>query len=269
MADFQKMPYNSYLIDNELYIGVSTVLNIESPGDFLLPWALRTFSKAPDPLAAHRSYMESVSGTGTRIHRYIEEDLAGRSEEAKQFAGEDTIDAIEAFHYWKKNHKIKVLASEKTVHHSGWRCAGTLDGVLEIDDKLYVIDWKSGKFKARYFSQLAAYKSMLLQESKKSRIKGIETAELAVIEVNRDGSPIKLITLADKYSGAITEDDELGVFNALRYVWYLRNFKSKQYNPVIKYMEQLLDPMDEAFQKTFRMKLEVQEEPSKTKRANA
>lgn len=248
-----KQPYNSYLIDDALYVGVSAVLNIESPGDFLIPWALRTFSKEPDPLAAHKNYMEVVSGTGTAIHKYIELDLAGEDAEAAAFAREDTIAAIEAYHEWKKEHKIKILASEKTVHHPDWRCAGTLDAVMEIDGKLYVLDYKTGTFKARYFTQLAAYKAMLEREPKKTRIKDIEKAELAVLEIHRDGAGVKLITLNDKYNQMITYEDELGVFHSLRYIWYLRNLKSKQYQPVIKDMDQLLNPMDQNFQKTFHL----------------
>lgn len=248
-GDFKKQPYNSYLIDGELYAGVSTILNVEGAGDFLISWALRTFGSQPDPIAAHQQFMETVSGTGTSIHKYIELDLAGM--DGSPYAKHDTMDAIETYHAWKKEHEIKVHASELTVHHPAWRCAGTLDAVLEIDGKLYVVDYKTGKFKARYFTQLAAYKAMLERMPKKKRIAGIEQAELAVLEINRDGSPAKFITLKDKYQDSVTYDDELGVFHALRYVWWMRNLRSKQYQPVIKHMEQLMDPMDLDFQKTF------------------
>lgn len=253
MAEQKKQPYNTYLIDNELYVGISTLLNTESMGDFLVPWALRTFGPSEDPISAHQNYMETVSGTGTAIHKYIELDLAG--EDASAFAREDTIAAIEAFHTWKTEHKIKVIASERIAHHSGWRCAGTLDAVLEIDGKLYIVDWKTGKFKPRYFTQLMAYKAMLMNEPKAVRIPGIENAEPAVLEILRDGSPVKLIALSDKYNGLITEQDELGIFHALRYIWYMRNLKSRNYQPVIKNMDVLLNPMEKSFQKQFNLTL--------------
>ena len=94
---------------------------------------------------------------------------------------------------------------------------------------------------------------MLQNEPKKTRINSIENAQLAVLEILRDGNPVKLITLEDKYNKEVTEEDELGIFHALRYVWYLRNMKSKQYQPVIKNMNVLLDPMDKDFRKTFRI----------------
>jgi hypothetical protein len=246
-----KQPYNSYLIDGELYVGVSTILNVESAGDFLITWALRTFGTQPDPIAAHQHFMDTVSQTGTSIHKYIECDLAGQDGGA--FAKDDTINAITTYHEWKKEHAIKIHASELRVHHPGWRCAGTLDAVLEIDGKLYVVDYKTGKFKPRYFTQLAAYKAMLEAQPKRLRIPGIELAELAVLEINRDGSPAKFITLKDKYADSITYNDELGIFHSLRYIWYLRNLRSKQYNPVIKQMEDLMHPMEKNFQKTFNL----------------
>ncbi len=248
-----KQPYNSYLIDDELYVGVSTFLNMESMGDFLTTWVLRTFGSAPDPIQAHRDYMDSVSQTGTQIHKYIEHDMAGEEEEAKIYANEQTIAAIESYLDWKKEHKIEVLASERVVHHTEWRCAGTLDAVLKIDGKLYVVDFKTGKFKDRYFTQLAAYWAMLCNEPKKKRIPGIETAELAVLEILRDGDEVKLITLNSKYQGVMTTQDQLGIFHALRYIWYMRNLKTRQFAPVIKNMKQLLDPMDKNFQATFNL----------------
>lgn len=251
MADNKKIPYNAYLINGELHIGVSAILNTESMGDFLLPWALRTFGGEDNPIEAHQQYMESVSNIGTQIHKFIEMDLAG--ENAQALVNEQTVGAIEAWLEWKKNHKVEVVVSEKQVHHTDWRCAGTLDAVLKIDGELYVVDFKTGKFKPRYFTQLAAYKAMLQNEPKKTRISNIENARLAVLEILRDGDPVKLITLEDKYGKEITEEDELGIFHALRYVWYLRNMKSKQYQPVIKNMDVLLNPMHKDFKKTFKL----------------
>ena len=247
----KKIPYNAYLIDGELHIGVSAILNTESMGDFLVPWALRTFGGEENPTEAHQQYMESVSSTGTQIHKFIEKNLAG--ENAEDLINEQTVGAIQQWLDWSKNNKIEVIASEKQVSHLVWRCAGTLDAVLKINGKLYVVDFKTGKFKPRYFTQLAAYKAMLCNEPKKIRIPGIEQAALAVLEILRDGDPVKLITLEDKYKGEVTEEDELGIFHSLRYIWYLRNLKSKQYQPVIKNMDVLLNPMDKDFKKTFNL----------------
>lgn len=249
-----KQPYNTYLINKELYIGVSAILNCESMGDFLVPWALRTFGSQAEPILAHKAFMESVSATGTAIHKYIELDLLG--EKADDLVNDQTIAAIESYHKWKSENKVEVITLEKVVHHEDWRCAGTLDAVLKVNDKLYIVDFKTGKFKPRYFTQLSAYWAMLCAEPKKKRIAGIEDAEFAVLEVLRDGSSedAKFITLGDKYHGEITREDELGLFHALRYVWYMRNLKSRQFQPIIKNMDSLLSPMEQAFQKTFNLK---------------
>lgn len=254
MSDVKKSNYNTYLIEGELYVSISTILNMESAGDFLIKWALKEFSKEPDPIAAHQAYMENVAGIGTAIHKYIEQDLAGK----EGVANEKTIAAIEAYHQWRNEHDVEVLASEKVLHHREWRCAGCVDAVLRIDGKLYVADFKTGQFKPRYFSQLAAYWAMLRDEPKRSRIAGIEDAELAVVEILRDGSPVKLITLESKYQGAITREDELANFNCLRHLWYFRNLRSRNFQPIIKEMGQLLDPMDIKFRETFHLKAKAQ-----------
>lgn len=254
MADDKqpKRNYNCYLIDGDLYIGITSILKMEGMGDFLVPWALKTFGKEPNPIQAHKDYMEYVSGLGSKLHKYIELDMAGETFPERELTA-DMLPAIESWIEWKSQHKVEMIASEKVVNSKLWRCAGTLDGVLRIDGKLYVIDFKTGKFKSSYFTQLASYWAMLCQEPKNVRIPGIEDAELAVIEITRDGAPVKFITLEGYYKAAVSKQDELGNFHCLRYLWYSRNLKSRTYEPIIKNMDVLLNPLDKNFRKQFKL----------------
>ncbi len=98
---------------------------------------------------------------------------------------------------------------------------------------------------------MAAYRAFMQQEKKK--IKGIDDADLLVINLHRDGKPVELHTLDSYYKGRIKIDDELGVFHSLRYIWFHRNIKSKKFDAVIKNMKDVMHPLEERFKTAFQL----------------
>lgn len=247
-----KVNYNSYLINGELYVSVSTILNAESMGD-LVKWALKKFGPAEVPLSSYFQFMKEVSSLGTSIHKFIEFDLKKLKLDAAEIPDE-ALPAIEQYITWKKDKKIKMIASERRCHSEKWRIAGTCDLVAEIDGELYVVDIKTGSLVAKAFSQLAAYKAFLCQEKKANRIPGIEKAKLAILSVHRDGEPVKLVTLEDYFNDEQDEKDQLGIFHCLRYIWAKRNLKSRRWRAVVKDMSELMNPLETRFKSTFKLK---------------
>lgn len=253
--------YNTYLLDKkgktttdltkgDLYISVSTILKQE--GKDLVGWALRTFGPEEEPLKAYYSYMDKVSDLGSRIHAYVEHDLKGTPLKDSQIQ-EDLLPAIESWENFKSENKIEMLASEKTVFSSRWRTAGTCDLVVKLNDKLYVGDFKTGGVYPSAFTQMAAYKSFMCDEPAKTKIKGIDDADLLVINLHRDGKPVECHTLNSYYKGRIKIEDELGVFHSLRYIWYQRNVKSKKFEAIIKNMRDVMHPLEERFKGAFSL----------------
>lgn len=241
--------YNTYLIDNELYVSVSTILNVENPGSFLIFWALRKFGGAEDSVKAYNAFMKEVSETGTEIHEVLEHDLL-ETGKAGEVLTERAAPAVAEWNKWKQEHEIKVIASEIQLHSKKYRVAGTCDLVAEIDGQLYIADFKTGSVQEKAFTQMAAYKQMLCEVPKKDRIPGIEKADLAVINVHRDGKPVEFITHRDYYKDQPMEpEDHLAIFHSLRYVWAKRNLKSKKFAPIIKDMSAIIDPLNKDFHK--------------------
>jgi hypothetical protein len=253
--------YNTYLLDKngkqttdlkkgDLYVSVSTVLKME--GKDLIKWALKSFGTAENPLKAYDNYMERVSSLGSRIHAYVEKDLKGETID-ETIIQEDELPAIEAWHNFKDQHSIKLVASERTVFSPRYRVAGTCDLVCELDGRLVVADFKTGSVYPSAFTQMAAYKSFMVEEPKESRLDGIKDAELMVINIHRDGKPVEVHTIDSYYGGLVSIDDELGMFHALRFAWYLRNVKSKKWQPVIKNMQDILSPLNKKFKDKFKL----------------
>lgn len=260
--------YNSYYIDGEIYVSVSTILGGESAGD-LVRWALNKFGLDKQDVLEmmqdskrlkefyscktdYNKWMRWVSNKGTKIHAVIESDLK-EAGDAHELVDEETMPAVQEYLKWKNKHKLKMLESEVQCHSKKWRIAGTCDLVAEIDGELYICDIKTGSVREKAFTQMAAYRAMLSQMPEmKKKLKGIEKAKLAVLSVHRDGNPVQLITFDEFYKGSdMTETDELGIFHALRYIWAMRNIKSRKWSPVIKNMEELIAPMTKKFKDAF------------------
>lgn len=234
----------------DLYISVSTILKME--GKDLVKWALGRFGEAIKPLVAYQEFMDEVSALGTAIHSYIEHDLKGHAFPDKDVT-EKMLPAITAWHDFREKNEIELIASEKVVHSSTWRVAGTTDAVIKFNGKLYVADIKTGNIYPSAFTQLAIYKACLCQEPKSRRIKGIEDADLLVLGVHRDKSVVECADLNSYHKGKISIEDELGMFHCMRYMWYLRNIKSKKFEPIIKNMKDILNPLEKRFKEAFEI----------------
>lgn len=247
--------YNSYIIDNEIYISVTTVLGMEDKSG-LIYWALKNFSGIPE----YKEFMNSVSGIGTNIHGYIEQDLLGNKPDQQHYLPE-AQKAISNWIQWRDDNKVEIIATELKTHSKKWRIAGTCDFLGRINGELFVGDFKTGSVQPSAFTQMSAYKSFMREmlENDPKAIQGItleelETARLAIINIHRDGDPVKFIPLEEFQSGELTERDHLGIFHSLRYVWGKRNLKPRsKWYPVIKNIQELVDPLNEDFRKNFNV----------------
>lgn len=242
--------YNTYLIDGKLYVSVSTILNVEG-APALIPWALKRFGPSDNPLQAYNDFMEDVSDQGTRIHAFIEHTLKGDAKAAASMVSDDIAPAITSFLNWLDENEIEMIQSEYQCKSDKYRVAGTCDLVAKINGKLYVADIKTGSVQAKAFTQMAAYKSMMLEAGLK--IKGLDKAGLAVLNVHRDGGAVKFITHNDYYKGQMDVNDELEIFHSMRYIWGKRSLKNKKFSPIIKDMSSLISPLAEDFKKVFNI----------------
>ena len=270
--------YNTYLLDKkgqpifgekigdlregDLYVSVSSILSVENPGDFLSYWLLNTFGGQPNAVAAHREYMNQVSGLGTRIHEFVERDLLGQ--ELPEVT-EDMMPAIEGFYEYKKHNTIEVLDVERIVYSPKYRFAGTLDLRAKINGKPYLLDLKTGTVTDKAFVQLAAYHSMCAELSLLD-----EPHDVAVIGGSDSKNKIAgggkwiLHTREDFFKGRVTQEDLFIHLMCLRQIWFFKNLKSRKFNAVIKHMEKAVEPLMEDFAAQFAV-IEKQSKQQKKK----
>jgi len=130
------------------YFSVTTILAVKH-NTWLWHWKLKVGKEESDRIS-----FES-SGRGTRVHRRIEKMLNGHvfktiPEEIKPY--------IEAFNNWMEDTQPKILNTELFVKSDRHGFAGSIDLVCEINDRLWVIDFKTSKaIYDEYGLQIRAY----------------------------------------------------------------------------------------------------------------
>lgn len=259
--------YNSYLIDKngnsvfyrdkpdlskgDLYISVSQVLSMLGGNDFLIKWALMTFGTHVDPLKAHAEYMEKVSDLGSRLHKYIEYDLK-KTEYPENELADDMFPGILSWDKFKSEHDIEMIDSERVLHSKKYRFAGTLDLRVKIDGKIYIADLKTGSVQDKAFIQLMAYKTMMQEMGLSDGTEGLLVLGGGDSKTKiADGGRMFMHTLEDKFNGRVSEQDLFVRLMCLRELWFQENIKSRKWAPIIKGMQEYIDPIIQDFKEQF------------------
>lgn len=260
--------YHAYLIDTktgksvfyadkpdlskgDLFISVSQILSMLGGGDFLIRWALTTFGGYVDPLKAQQEYMDKVSTLGSKLHKYVEYELKGQEYPEDELT-EDMYPGILSWDKFKNEHTVEMVDSELVLHSKRYRFAGTIDARLKIDGKLYIVDFKTGSVQDKAYIQLMAYKTML-QEMGLSD--GSE--DLLVLGGGdskskwADGGKIFMHTLDSKFNGRVSQQDLFVRLMCLRELWFQENVKSRKFQPIIKGMQEYIDPIIQDFKDQF------------------
>jgi len=82
--------------------------------------------------------------------------------------------ALMAWEDWRKKVDLKPIFVEQTVWSSEWGYAGTLDLLAEVDGKVSVVDWKTGKrVYPEAFLQNAAYRHAIREMKHADPVQGV------------------------------------------------------------------------------------------------
>ncbi len=149
---------NGYEIDGLWYPRVTSICNIiAKPG--LEIW----LANQPSFIAMQRK-RKKITEWGILIHETIEKILLKENPEIKP----NIRPSIEAFLDWLSDNKVKPLGIEKRVFSKQNTYAGTFDVLVELNNKLGILDLKTSKeIWNDYFIQTAAYFSAYNERNKK------------------------------------------------------------------------------------------------------
>ncbi|KKT68114.1 MAG: hypothetical protein UW63_C0087G0009 [Candidatus Uhrbacteria bacterium GW2011_GWF2_44_350] len=159
-----------YWVEKKPYISVTTILGIIDKSAALLYWAcgetydaviLNPEISREEAISARKDVSQKAMGRGSAIH-----DLVEAYENIGEVRGQGGIYGgyARAFQSWINSHNPKVIEHERTVISKKYQYAGTLDMLVDVGGKQYLIDVKTQK-DGRLFQeiqlQLSAYKNAL------------------------------------------------------------------------------------------------------------
>ena len=150
---------NCYIYGDNIKVPrVTAILHQMMGHDGLIQWANNLGFK-------HKRYKDELNRAGeigTECHETIDKYIDG--ERDFMFFYTEAENAFNSFIKWdkdiRKNNNVEVLLKEKTL--IGKYFGGTLDGLYKINDKIYLVDYKtSNHVVVNYPLQLAAYRYLL------------------------------------------------------------------------------------------------------------
>lgn len=178
MREFEHLPY--YNNKGKEIPSVTTIIKLLSNKE-LMNWAnfcgLIMRRK-------HTEVSEKAALIGTITHYYLER--IGKKKiisfkllkEYDDKINKDVMRCIKEFKQWKKEYKPDIIHCELKVSNEQY--GGTIDNISEIDNELYIIDYKTSKnvYPTMYL-QLAAYNKLLREEE------NINIDKVAILILNK------------------------------------------------------------------------------------
>ena len=117
---------------------------------------------------AYKKVGKEASDIGTEVHDIIE--FYFKNDVLKEGSCDEANNAIDNFEIWNDKYKPRAIATEIKVYGNGW--AGTADFMGWIEDRLWVLDWKTSKahHPLQNGPQIAAYGFAIAKEAEVSNL---------------------------------------------------------------------------------------------------
>jgi hypothetical protein len=181
-----------YEFEGASYPSITTIIKLISVNDALMQWANYMGFKRRDI----KTVQEETASFGTLIHSHLQSIVDPRIEKPElpkdsiiRYDLEKTINHFNAF---IKDVEYETLYTELPMVSKDLGYGGTADWVVKINDKIYLMDFKTSKMpRATMYLQLGGYYNLFKEI-------GIELDIGAIINVNINGCafhPINKITL--------------------------------------------------------------------------
>lgn len=210
--------YNNYSVPR-----VTSVLSDMLHEEYLLKWAnnMGRFKHV-----SHEVFRDKATAVGSAVHNaiedYIQKGLSPNFSELDDSLKTEAHNAFMGFLNWWNiisMHKTKVLMEEVPLITP--YCGGTLDLLLEIDNKIYLVDFKTSTHVGfKYYIQLSAYRRMIYE------LYGITIDGMIILQMSKSKCGLFTEYIVDlsnyDHLNFINYCDEL--FGAILHGYYTRNF---------------------------------------------
>lgn len=168
---------------------------------------------------AHKKLLRKAADIGSEVHARIEWEFKGelgkeRESEAPSLNSPQAKRSFTRFQEWREQVKLELVDTEKYLFSSLYGWGGTLDTIGKVNDRLAILDFKTGKHVyEEYFLQIIAYKLALMEE-------GIEALDGYIVRLPKyeDDPEFEVVQVPD-------DPDLATTFLALKVVhkWIAKN----------------------------------------------
>jgi len=145
-----------YEVSGKYYPSVTWILNSYPKGVGFYRWLAQNgnWKEAEE-------VKETAGARGTNVHRAIEELLAGKRIHHDSLNADEYQLLLDFKKFWEDK-KPQLIATEIVCFSKKYGYAGSVDAVVVLDDKVTILDWKTGsKLYITHNMQVAAYAEAL------------------------------------------------------------------------------------------------------------
>lgn len=156
--------YDKYMYNNKYVPRVSEIISSMSYEENIIKWANYIGKKRID----YKKYMENAASIGTMVHDMVDNYTNNNPYVIPIDENDDrykkVVNGFGSFKNWyntvKSNVPIRLISSEKELVCEWY--GGTYDAIYEINNKTYLVDYKtSNNITEKHFIQACAYKLLL------------------------------------------------------------------------------------------------------------
>ena len=153
-------PKEGYYLDGERVPGVTTITGQLDWGKSgrLIWWAKKETLEGRDPMQSR----DKAANAGTVAHALIEAHLLKRPPELEPNTPKEIIEKGETaflnFLTWAEGFKLNPRSVEEAMVSRKYRCGTTPDLIAYVQNRLSIVDWKTGGAYATSYIELAARK---------------------------------------------------------------------------------------------------------------
>src|SRR3990167_4874344 len=207
---------HAYLLPSGTRVAsVTTKLGACISKPHLLPWAVKLAIEYLDPLylsnqitpenkashhkiatTRHTAERDAAGFWGHTAHDFIDKyliaEISGTEKPTIPSDNPPVCAAVRSFLKFMSENNIVPIASELLVGSEKLRCAGTLDFICLMDDKLTLIDWKSSNSADQMFSlQVMAYKKMF------EEMTGLKIKQSKIVLLSKNNDDVSVYDIKD------------------------------------------------------------------------
>lgn len=224
-----KFKSDKYMYNGNIIPRVSDILSSMDNMEYLPKWANYLGFKR----ISYDKELAYSADIGTYVHEFNEMYIKGIEYDIKAVPTNMQLkvyNAHTAFINWYNiisNHKVNIIATEMELLCQWF--GGTCDLIISIDDKVYIVDYKtSNHISHKHFLQLSAYKYIL-------ELNGFKIDGCIILQLNKD-EPVfnEYIINFDIPEHLVFINQCTATFESMLYSYYNKLYTNQLYNNIFK-----------------------------------